>query len=238
MKPTGGNYVVPNDRAKSPTGPTRAALYVRVSTSRQDLELQLGELRDFTARRRWAIAGVYEDVISGASTRRPGLDRLLADAHVGQFDVVAVWKLDRLGRSLIHMVQVVDDLLGKGVHVVSATEPHMDSTTPSGRLMRNIVGSMAEYERELIRERVRAGQARARAQGVKFGRKPRLVDLDDLRRRREAGQGWRRIARAMKAPTSTLRRKWQACQKSSSDLRHPDRHLAGDFTRAEGGAST
>jgi DNA invertase Pin-like site-specific DNA recombinase len=152
--------------------------------------------------------------------------------------VVAVWKLDRLGRSLIHMVQVVDDLLGKGVHVVSATEPHMDSTTPSGRLMRNIVGSMAEYERELIRERVRAGQARARAQGVKFGRKPRVVDLDELRRRREAGQGWRRIARAMKAPTSTLRRKWRACQKSPSDLRHPEMRLAGNFTRPEGGAST
>jgi DNA invertase Pin-like site-specific DNA recombinase len=152
--------------------------------------------------------------------RRPDLDRLLADAHAGRFDVVAVWKLDRLGRSLIHMVQIVDDLLGKGIHVVSATEPHMDSTTPQGRLMRNILGSMAEYERELIRERVRAGQARARAQGVRFGRRPRPIDLDELRRRREAGQGWRRIARAMKTPTSTLRRKFQGCQKST-ELRQP-----------------
>jgi DNA invertase Pin-like site-specific DNA recombinase len=132
----------------------RAAFYVRVSTGKQDMDLQLEELHRFAARRDWMLASAYTDIMSGASTRRPGLDRLLADAHAGRFDVVAVWKLDRLGRSLIHMVQVVDDLLGKGVHVVSATEPHMDSTTPSGRLMRNIVGSMAEYERELIRERV------------------------------------------------------------------------------------
>jgi len=215
-----------------------AALYCRVSTDKQAVDLQLEELHRLAARRGWLIAGVYEDVISGASTRRPSLDRLLADAHAGRFRLVAVWKLDRLGRSLIHMIQVVDDLLGKGVHVVSATEPHMDSTTPQGRLMRNIFASVAEYERELIRERVRAGQARARAQGVKFGRKPHLVDLDELRRRRTAGQGWRRIARAMKVPTSTLRRKWQACQKSLSDLRHPSTGVAGDFKPAEGGAST
>jgi len=116
---------------------------------------------------------------------------------------------------LIHMIQVVDDLLAKGIHVVSATEPHLDSTTPQGRLLRNIFASVAEYERELIRERVRAGQARAKAKGVKFGRRPRQLDVDELCRRREAGQGWRRIARAMKAPTSTLRRKWKECQKST-----------------------
>ncbi len=123
----------------------RAGLYVRVSTASQDLDLQLDELRRLAARRGWAIAGEYTDVISGTSTKRPGLDQFLADAHAGRFDVVAVWKLDRLGRSLVHMVQVVDELLGKGVHVVSATEPHMDSTTPQERLMRNILASMAEY---------------------------------------------------------------------------------------------
>ena len=216
---------------------TRAGLYARVSTAKQDLDPQLEELHRLAARRGWAVAGEYTDVISGASTRRQGLDRLLADAHAGRFDVVAVWKLDRLGRSLIHMVQIVDELLGKGIHVVSATEPHMDSTTPQGRLMRNILGSMAEYERELIRERVRAGQARARARGVRFGRRPRLVDIEELRRRREAGQGWRRIARAMKAPTSTLRRKWQECQKSPAALRQREPRLAGVSEGAEGEAA-
>jgi DNA invertase Pin-like site-specific DNA recombinase len=205
-------------QAKSPGSVTRAAFYVRVSTGKQDLDLQLEELHRFAARRGWTVAGEYADVICGATTRRPGLDRLLTAAHAGQFDVVAVWKLDRLGRSLLHMAQVVDELLGKRIDVVSATEPHMDSTTPQGRLMRNIFGSVAEYERELIRERVRAGQACARASGVRFGRKPRLVDLEELCRRREAGQGWRRIARAMKVPMATLRRRWQACQKSPDEL--------------------
>ena len=216
----------------------RAALYCRVSTDKQGVDLQLEELRRFAARRGWAVADVYTDVISGTTTRRPGLDRLLTGAHAGEFEVIAVWKLDRLGRSLLHMVQVVDELLGKGIHVVSATEPHMDSTTPQGRLMRNIFASVAEYERGLIRERVRAGQARARAQGVRFGRKPRVVDLDELRRRRAAGQGWRRIAWAMKTPTSTLRRKWQECQKSPQELRHPEMRLAGGSEGAEGSAAS
>jgi DNA invertase Pin-like site-specific DNA recombinase len=238
MKPAGRNYVAPNDQAKSPTSPTQTALYARVSTSRQDLDLHLEELRDFSARREWAISGVYEDVVSGASTRRPGLDRLLADAHAGRFDVVGVWKLDRLGRSLIHMIQVVDDLLGKGVHVVSSTEPHMDSTTPQGRLMRNIFGSVAEYERELIRERVTDGLTRARAKGIKLGRPARPVNLEELRRRRTAGQGWRKIARALKTPTSTLRRRFEACQKPPSELRHATADLAGDSGRPEGGAET
>jgi DNA invertase Pin-like site-specific DNA recombinase len=206
------SFVAPLGEAQSVGA--NAGLYGRVSTTKQDLDIQLDELHRLVACRGWAVVGEYTDVISGATTRRPGLDRLLADAHAGRIDVVVVWKLDRLGRSLIHMIQVVDELLVKAIHVVSATEPHMDSTTPQGRLMRNIFASVAEYERELIRERVRAGQALARARGVRFGRRPRVVDIEELCRRREAGQGWRRIARAMKTPTSTLRRKWKECQKS------------------------
>jgi DNA invertase Pin-like site-specific DNA recombinase len=207
------SFVAPLGEAQS-VG-SNAGLYGRVSTTKQDLDIQLDELHRLAAHRGWAVVGEYTDVISGATTRRPGLDRLLADAHAGRIDVVVVWKLDRLGRSLIHMIQVVDELLVKAIHVVSATEPHMDSTTSQGRLMRNIFASVAEYERELIRERVRAGEALARARGVRFGRRPRVVDIEELRRRREAGQGWRRIARAMKTPTSTLRRKWKECQKSA-----------------------
>jgi DNA invertase Pin-like site-specific DNA recombinase len=139
-------------------GAPRCGLYGRVSTTRQELDLQLEELRQLAARRGWAVVSEYMDVISGTSTRRPGLDRLLADAHAARIDVVAVWKLERLGRSLVHLVQVIDELLGKGIHLVSATEPRMDSTTPQGRLLRNIFASVAEYERELIRARVRVGQ--------------------------------------------------------------------------------
>src|SRR4029453_8076575 len=142
---------------------------------RQELDLQLEELRQLAARRGWAVISEYTDVISGTSTRPPGLGRLLADPHAPRIDVVAVWKLDRLGRSLVHLVQVIDELLGKGIHLVFAVERHMDSPTPQGRLLPNIFASVAEYERELIRERVRVGQARARAKGVRFGRRPRLV---------------------------------------------------------------
>jgi DNA invertase Pin-like site-specific DNA recombinase len=136
------------------------------------------------------------------------------------------------------MVQVVDDLLGKGVHVVSATEPHMDSTTPQGRFLRNIFASVAEYERELIRERVKAGLARARERCVRLGRKPRVVDLDDVRRRRAKGQGWRRIARALRTPASTLRRKVQACQKPAGASEAGVPCLAGGSEGSEGGSET
>src|SRR5262249_55051016 len=105
---------------------------------------------------------------------------------------------------------VIDDLLGKGIDVVSATEPHMDSTTPQGRLMRNIFASVAEYERELIRERVIAGLRHAQAHGTRSGRpigRPRRAsDLDEVRLRRAAGEPWRKIARALKVPARTLRR--------------------------------
>jgi DNA invertase Pin-like site-specific DNA recombinase len=213
----------------------QAGLYARVSTSKQDLDLQLEELHRLAIRRGWAVASEYTDIISGASRRRHGLDRLLADGHSGRLAVVVVWKLDRLGRSLIHMVQVVDDLLGKGVHVVSATEPHMDSTTPQGRLMRNILGSMAEYERELIRERIRAGLERARAKGVRLGRRPRLVDLEEVRRRRAAGQGWHQIARALKTPAPDPSPTVSGGPKSPRRIEARYGALGGGFRAGRGG---
>jgi DNA invertase Pin-like site-specific DNA recombinase len=190
--------------------PMRIATYARVSTDRQDLEVQLQELRDFAARRGWTIVGAYADVLSGAREQRPGLERLVADAHRRQFELLLLWKLDRLGRSLLHMVQVMDDLLRRGIDVVSATEPHMDSTTPQGRLLRNIFASVAEYERELIRERVRAGMRRAKAKGVQLGRRPRRFDeADALRLYRDTGS-WRTVARRLGVPLSTLHRRLAA----------------------------
>ena len=146
----------------------RVAIYARVSTDRQDLEVQVAELRDFARARQWELVGTYDDVTSGMTTRRLGLDELLKAAHGRTFDLLLIWRLDRLGRSLLHMVQVIDDLLGKGIHVVSATEPHMDSTTAQGRFLRNIFASVAEYERELIKERIHAGIRRARAKGTRL----------------------------------------------------------------------
>ena len=188
----------------------RIATYARVSTGHQDLEVQLQELREFAARREWTIVGAYADVISGAREQRPGLDRLLADAHGRKFDLLSLWKLDRLGRSLVHLVQVVDTLFSRGIDVVSATEPHLDSTTPQGRLLRNIFASVAEYERELIRERVRAGIRRAKAKGVRLGRPSRAFDEAQALTLHREGRSWRQVARTLGVSLATLHRRLAA----------------------------
>ena len=190
--------------------PMRIATYARVSTTRQDLEIQQQELQEFAVRRGWTIVGAYEDVISGAREQRPGLDRLLADAHRRTFDVLLLWKLDRLGRSLVHLVQVVDTLFSRGIDVVSATEPHLDSTTPQGRLLRNIFASVAEYERELIRERVRAGIRRAKAKGVRLGRPSRAFDETTALALHREGRSWRQVARTLGVSLATLHRRLAA----------------------------
>src|SRR5215472_620021 len=146
--------------------PPRVALYSRFSTKHgQDAELQLRELRDYAASRGWMIIGEYVDHgVSGSKACRPALNRLMADAHRRKFDAVLVWKLDRFGRSLQHLVNALAELEARGVAFVSLRD-NLDLSTPSGRLMFQIVGAMAEFERALIQERVRAGLRNARAKG-------------------------------------------------------------------------
>ena len=183
------------------------ALYARVSTTQQDPEVQLRELRAPAAARGWTISKEYVDAgISGASTSRPELSRMLADAHRGYFAGVLVWRLDRLGRSLRHLVTVVEDLLARGIEVISATEPHMDSTTPTGRLLRNIFASVAEYEREMIRERVTAGLRKAKASGKHIGRPKAVLNRLQIEQLRGEGLSWRAISRRMNFPKSTVYR--------------------------------
>ncbi len=183
------------------------ALYARVSTTHQDPEVQLRELRTLAAARGWTISREYVDAgISGASTSRPELSRLLADAHKGCFAGILVWRLDRLGRSLRHLVTVVEDLLARGIDVISATEPHMDSTTPTGRLLRNIFASVAEYEREMIRERVVAGLRKAKASGKHVGRPRKILNRLRLEELRGEGLSWREISWRMDLPKSTVYR--------------------------------
>ena len=196
-----------NGRARPlPTEPGfPIALYARVSTTQQDPDVQLRELRALAAARGWKITAEYVDAgISGACTSRPELSRLLADAHRGRFAGVLVWRLDRLGRSLRHLVTVVEDLLARGIEVISATEPHMDSTTPTGRLLRNIFASVAEYEREMIRERVIAGLRKARACGKRIGRPRAVLNRAKIEQLRGDGLSWRTIARTMGLPKSTI----------------------------------
>jgi DNA invertase Pin-like site-specific DNA recombinase len=198
---------------------TRAALYLRVSTKEQTADNQERELRRWADRLGLEVVRVHADTASGARSDRAALAAVLAGAHRREFDVLLIWSLDRLSREGIGaMAGYMRQLRATGVRIMSHQEPWLDTGGHVGELLEAFFAWIAQQERDRIGERVRAGQARARARGVKFGRKPRLVDLGELRRRREAGQGWRRIARAMKAPASTLRRKLKGCHKSPSEL--------------------
>jgi Resolvase, N terminal domain len=136
----------------------RAAIYARVSTlNTQNPEMQLAELREYAARRGWEVTSEYVDLgVSGSKESRPELNRMLAAAHSPAFDAVVCWKLDRLGRSLKQLVTTIEDLSAYGVAFISLRD-NFDPSTPSGRLMMHIFGAMAQFERELIKERVSAG---------------------------------------------------------------------------------
>src|SRR6202162_1410542 len=184
----------------------RVALYARVSTTNgQSPEMQLGELREYAARRGWKIFGEYIDWgISGAQQSRPELNRLMTDAHQRNIDAVLVWKIDRFGRSLKHLVNSLADLSAYGVAFISLRD-NLDLSTPSGRLMFQIIGAMAEFERSLIQERVRAGLRNAKVKGKTLGRPRRIVDGGEMTRLREQGASFREIAKAVGASPGTVR---------------------------------
>jgi len=175
-------------------GNSRVAIYARVSTFHQDVVLQTRELRQFAEARGWTVVADYTDSgVSGAKDSRPELDRLMIAAKRRQFDVVLCWKLDRFGRSLRHLVNALAELEAVGVAFVSLTD-NLDLTTPAGRLMFQVIAAMGEFERELIRERVRAGLRNARAKGRKLGRPRVAVDAARIGQLRAEGLSVREIA--------------------------------------------
>ena len=153
----------------------RIAIYLRVSKDELHTENQEIQLRDYCSTGGHEIAGVYTDRVSGAKEHRPALDELLRDVARLRFDAVLVWKLDRLGRSLQHLIRVVRYLDTHSVNLICSTQ-NLDTTTPSGKLVFHIFGAMAEFERSLISDRTKAGLARARAEGKQIGRKPGQKD--------------------------------------------------------------
>ena len=156
--------------------------------------MQTREMQEYCEARKLEIVNVYADIgVSGSKDSRPELNRLMTDARQRKFDTVLVWKLDRFGRSLRHLVNALADLEAVGVTFISLKD-NLDLGTPSGRLMFQIIGAMAEFERALIQERVRAGIRNARAKGKKIGRPAVLVDIDLLRRLRASGLSIRAIA--------------------------------------------
>jgi DNA invertase Pin-like site-specific DNA recombinase len=167
--------------------------------------MQLGELREYASRRGWEIYGEYVDSgVSGSKESRPELNRLMSDVHQRRFDVVLCWKVDRFGRSLKHLVNALADLDSYGVAFVSLRD-NLDLSTPSGRLMFQIIGAMAEFERSLIQERVRAGLRNAKLKGKTLGRPSRILSLDEMTRLREQGASFRKIAEAVGASPGTVR---------------------------------
>ncbi len=192
--------------------PPRAALYARVSTigHGQEVGLQLDELRQVAQQRGWTAVEYIDEGVSGTKTTRPALDRMLADSQAGKLDLVAVWKLDRLGRSLQHVLGVLDQLAGQGVGFVSLRDMGLDTTTPAGRLFTSIIGAFAEFERGIIQERVVAGVRRAQAAGKHCGR-PRKETADKAlvaaKSLLEQGWGWRAVAEATGIQKDTLRRR-------------------------------
>ena len=194
----------------------RVALYGRVSTTDkgQDPEMQLRELREYCERRGWKIAQEYVDAgVSGSKDSRPALNRLMADAHSRKFDTVLVWKIDRWGRSLKHLVTSLADLDAVGVAFVSLRD-NLDLGTPSGRLMMQLLGAMAEFERALIQERVKAGLRTARAKGKRLGRPRVFVSEDRIQMLRGLGVSWREIAEELGVGVGTVHRTAQRRSKN------------------------
>jgi DNA invertase Pin-like site-specific DNA recombinase len=170
----------PKTELPSKTRPAkRAAIYTRVSCADQHPETQVYDLRELAKQRRFEIVWEYSDIISGAKSKRPGLDQLLADARRHRFDIVIVAAFDRIARNVRHFLEVLDELNHLGVEFVSLRE-NIDTGGPLGRAMVVIVGAIAELERSLIVERVKAGMRRARLEGRQIGRKPLSIDRDQV----------------------------------------------------------
>ncbi len=183
----------------------RVATYSRVSLDRQSLDTQLLELREYCGRRGWASVAEYCDQISGAKFTRQGLDRLLAEVPRGRLDVVVCFKLDRLGRSLAHMAQLIAELTAHGVALI-CTSQGIDTSdqNPAGKLQLGVLMAGVEFERSIIQERVKAGLRAARARGVRLGRPCRnAVHQAAVGRLVAEGKGVRAVARLLSLPLAS-----------------------------------
>jgi DNA invertase Pin-like site-specific DNA recombinase len=190
-------------------GPQRAAIYLRTSTTGQHTANQRLELERIAERRGWLVAEVYEDFgISGAKGRdkRPALDRMLKDANRRRFDIVMAWSIDRVGRSLSDLLATIQHLEAVGVDLY-LDQQNLDTTTPTGRLVYQITGVFAEFERSIIRSRVNAGLARARAHGKRLGRRPVNAEVvERIRAQLACGSGILKTAKVIGCGVGTVHR--------------------------------
>ena len=186
-------------------GKKTAAIYARVSTLDQSCELQLEDLRRYASQRFGRCYEFVDEGVSGTQRRRPQLDALMNSAHKRLFDAVLVWKFDRFARSVKHLVDSLAEFRALGIDFVSYTEG-VDTTTPTGQLLFHIVGAVAQFERDLIAERVRAGIAHARALGKRIGRPRAQINTEQVNALRHQGRSLRQIAQSLNVPVSRVRR--------------------------------
>ena len=191
----------------------RVALYARVSTldKGQDAEVQMRELREYASRRGWVAVEYVDTGVSGAKDSRPQLNRLMLDAQRRKLDCVLVARFDRFARSVSHLLRALDQFNAWGIDFVSLSEA-CDTTTPQGKMLFTILGAVAEFERALICERVRAGLANARAKGRLPGPKPVALDLASVAARRESGESLRAIAASLGVSPALLIKRTKALQ--------------------------
>jgi DNA invertase Pin-like site-specific DNA recombinase len=183
----------------------RVAIYARVSTSDQSPESQLRDLRQFAEARGFETVEYVDTGFSGAKQSRPALDRLMDDARKCRFDSVLVWRFDRFARSTKHLLLALEEFRGLGIQFVSYQE-NIDTTSPLGQALFTIVSAVAQLERDLIRERVRAGLRNARAKGKKFGRPRALVDADRVFALRREGLSWSQVCRTLNVSKGSAQR--------------------------------
>src|SRR6266516_4403670 len=194
-------------------GRMKIALYLRVSTDRQTTHSQAVELREYCSRRGWSDIAEYCDTASGAKFTREGLDTLMREVRKGRIDAIVAYKLDRLGRSLAHLAQLIGEITAHRVAlVIPAQGIDTSASNPASQLQLNILMAVAEFEREIIRERVNSGLRAARVRGARFGRPSTLQKyLPRVRALREAGRNVSQIARELMLPYSSAHKLVQLC---------------------------
>jgi len=196
----GGNMAI-----TQPTTQLRAAIYARVSTTEQSPELQLRDLRQYAEARGLSVTEYVDTGFSGAKQNRPALDRLMDDSRKRRVDCILVWRFDRFARSTKHLLLALEEFRSLGVQFISFQE-NIDTTSPLGQALFTIVSAVAQLERDLIRERVRAGLRNARAKGKKFGRPRAAVDPVAVAALRSEGRSWSEVCRSLNVSKGTAQR--------------------------------
>ena len=173
----------------------RVAIYARVSTGEQTTDNQVIKLKKVAERNGWEVQAIYADTISGAKSKRPQLDKLMKGVMRKEIDMVMVWSVDRLGRSLQHLTSLLSDIESKGI-TLYLHQQNIDTSSPSGKMLFQLLGVFAEFERSMIRERVMAGLDRARSQGKRLGRPPvPPIQVEKIKALRQEGLSYRKIAK-------------------------------------------